>query len=132
MAQNRYQRIRDDHSTEIAEDYCELIDSLIQETGEARAVDLADRLGISHVTVSKSIQRLKREGLVISEPYRSIFLTDEGKQLAASSRERHRLVLEFLTALGVPKEIAEADTEGIEHHVSAETLEAMRAFLKSR
>ncbi|MBX3118126.1 MAG: manganese-binding transcriptional regulator MntR [Fimbriimonadaceae bacterium] len=132
MTQNRYQRTREDHSTEIAEDYCELIDSLIQETGEARAVDLADRLGISHVTVSKSIQRLKREGLVVSEPYRSIFLTDKGKALADSSRERHKLVLAFLTALGVPADVAEADTEGIEHHVSAETLAAMRAFMKSR
>ncbi len=132
MTQNRYQRIRDDHSTEIAEDYCELIDSLIQETGEARAVDLAERLGISHVTVSKSIQRLKREGWVNSEPYRSIFLTEKGKALAASSRERHRLVLEFLMALGVPESVAEADTEGIEHHVSAETLDAMRSFLSKR
>lgn len=132
MTPNRYQRIREDHSTEIAEDYCELIDSLIQETGEARAVDLAERLGISHVTVSKSIQRLKRDGLVNSEPYRSIFLTKKGKALADASRERHRLVFEFLMALGVPESVAEADTEGIEHHVSDETLAAMKQFLSKR
>jgi DtxR family transcriptional regulator, manganese transport regulator len=128
---NRYQRTRDDHSREKAEDYVELIDTLIQETGEARAVDLADRLGISHVTVSKTIQRLQRDGLVTSQPYRSIFLTDTGSEMARLSRERHTLVHDFLLALGVPEDVAEADAEGIEHHVSDSTLAAMRRYLDS-
>jgi DtxR family manganese transport transcriptional regulator len=131
MGTNRFQRTREDHSRETAEDYCELIDLLISETGEARAVDLADRLGISHVAVSKTVQRLQREGLVTSLPYRSIFLTEEGKQLAMRSRERHDMVNNFLLALGVPQSVAESDAEGIEHHVSAETLAAMRKFLDS-
>jgi DtxR family manganese transport transcriptional regulator len=126
---DRFQRTRDDHSRENAEDYVELIDALIRETGEARAVDLADRLGVSHVTVSKTIQRLQREGLVTSQPYRSIFLTDHGRQIAADSRARHELVLQFLLSLGVSPEIAEIDSEGIEHHVSQETLDAMRRHL---
>lgn len=108
----------------------ELIDSLIKETGEARAVDLAERLGISHVTVSKTVQRLQREGYVTSQPYRSIFLTDMGRALAAASRERHELVASFLLALGVPADVAEVDAEGIEHHVSAATLKAMREFVE--
>lgn len=132
MAANRFQRTRQDHSRETAEDYCELIDALIQETGEARAVDLADRLGVSHVAVSKNIQRLQRDGLVTALPYRSIFLTDEGRKLAARARERHQLVHDFLLALGVSKDVADTDAEGIEHHVSAETLKAMRAFLEKR
>jgi len=90
---------------------------------------MADRLGISHVAVSKTIHRLQREGFVTMQPYRSIFLTAKGKKLAASSRERHALVHDFLIALGVPEEVAEADVEGIEHHVSSETLHAMQAFL---
>jgi DtxR family manganese transport transcriptional regulator len=126
---NRYQRTRDDHSREKAEDYLELIDSLIRETGEARAVDLAERLGISHVTVTKTVHRLQREGLVTSQPYRSIFLTDKGTEVARRSRERHLLVHDFLVALGVPDEVAEVDAEGIEHHVSQSTLEAMKRFL---
>jgi DtxR family manganese transport transcriptional regulator len=129
-APNRFQRTRDDHSRENAEDYVELIHSLIEETGEARAVDLADRLGISHVTVSKTVRRLQREGFVTAQPYRSIFLTEKGKQMAQSSRERHELVLKFLEAIGVPSEIAETDAEGIEHHVSKATLAAMGSFLK--
>ena len=126
---DRFQRTRDDHSRENAEDYVELIESLIAETGEARAVDLAERLGVSHVTVSKTIQRLQREGYVTTQPYRSIFLTDKGKQVAATSRERHDLVLRFLIKLGVPPDVAETDSEGIEHHVSDDTLDAMRRFL---
>jgi len=106
-----------------------LIESLIAETGEARAVDLAERLGVSHVTVSKTIQRLQREGFVTTQPYRSIFLTDKGREVAAASRERHDLVLRFLLALGVPADVAEIDSEGIEHHVSVATLDAMRRFL---
>jgi DtxR family transcriptional regulator, manganese transport regulator len=128
---DRFQRTREDHSRENAEDYVELIDSLIAETGEARAVDLAERLGVSHVTVSKTIQRLQREGYVTTQPYRSIFLTDKGREVAAASRERHDLVLRFLLALGVPADVAETDSEGIEHHVSKATLDAMRRFLAS-
>jgi len=108
----------------------ELIDSLTLEKGEARSVDLAERLGISHVTVSRTLQRLKREGYVSMEPYRSIFLTEEGKALAESARVRHTLVLRFLLALGVPEDVADGDAEGIEHHVSAQTLAAMRRFVE--
>ncbi len=132
MDTNRFQRTRQDHSRETAEDYVELIDSLIREKGEARAVDLAERLGISHVSVSKTVQRLQREGLVTSQPYRSIFLTSEGSAMANAAQVRHELVRSFLLALGVSAEVAEADAEGIEHHVSDETLGAMRAFLAER
>ncbi len=127
---NRFQRTREDHSVETAEDYVELVASLIAESGEARAVDLAERLGVSQVTVSKTVQRLQREGLLAAQPYRSIFLTDKGVQLAQSVRERHEMVVRFLRAIGVPADSAEMDAEGIEHHVSAGTLEAMRRFVE--
>ena len=128
-----FQRVRDAHQTEVAEDYVELISDLIEETGEARVVDLAERLGVSNATVNNTIQRLQRDGLVHSKPYRSIFLTGEGDALAARSRERHVIVRDFLIALGVNAEVAEADAEGVEHHVSDATLQAFRRFLdKSR
>lgn len=129
METNPFQRTRDDHSRERAEDYVELIDLLIRETGEARATDLAGRLGISHVTVSKTVRRLQRDGLVTALPYRSIFLTDAGQTLADQAKVRHELVLAFLLAIGVSPTTAEIDAEGIEHHVSAETLDRMQAFL---
>lgn len=129
MDTTRFQRTRDDHSRENAEDYVELIDSITRERGKTRAVDLARRLGITHVTVAKTIQRLIREGLVTAEPYQAIHLTDKGRDLAAKTRERHELVFSFLLALGVSPDQAEIDTEGIEHHVSDETLKAMRKYL---
>jgi DtxR family manganese transport transcriptional regulator len=130
-AVNRFQRTRDDHSTETAEDYCELIQSLIEERGEARAVEMAERLGISTVTVSQTVQRLAREGYVKSEPYRSIFLTEKGQELAEFSKERHTIVLNFLKSIGVSDATAEHDAEGMEHHVSAETLQKMKVFNSS-
>ncbi len=129
---NRFVRTRDDHAVETAADYVELIDDLIAKQGEARAVDIAAQLGVSHVTVAKTIQRLQREGLVTSLPYRSIFLTEEGRELAEHSRMKHLIVLDFLRALGVPSEVAETDAEGIEHHVSEATLAAMAKFLDQK
>lgn len=125
----RFQRVRDAHQTEIAEDYVELVADLIDTKGEARVVDLAGRLGVTKATVNNTIQRLQRDGFVSSEPYRSIFLTEKGLRLAAASRERHLLVIDMLVALGVDRETANADAEGIEHHVSEATLDAFRKFL---
>jgi DtxR family manganese transport transcriptional regulator len=125
----RFKRVRDAHQTEMAEDYVELIADLIDEKGEARLVDLADRLGVTKPTVNSTVQRLQRDGLVTSEPYRSIFLTDKGRDLAASSRQRHQVVREFLVALGIDAETADSDAEGIEHHVSEATLDAFRKFV---
>ena len=126
---NGYRRTRSDHAQETGEDYVELIDDLIRETGEARAADIARRLGVTHVTVSKTLGRLKRESLISSEPYRSIFLTPKGKRLPDKSRRRHQLVVDFLLALGVPRADAKTDAEGIEHHISFKTLQAMKRFI---
>lgn len=117
------------HAQERAQDYVEAIADLISGRGEARATDLAKSLGVTHVTVIRTVQRLKREGLVVSEPYRSIFLTDSGRRLAGKARARHAKVVRFLEALGVSASTARADAEGIEHHVSAETLAAMERYL---
>jgi DtxR family manganese transport transcriptional regulator len=114
---------------ELAADYVELIEDLTHEFGEARAADLATRMGVSHVTVSKTLQRLVRDGFVTYRPYRSIFLTETGKELARAARERHHLLLRFLEWLGLPPIICEQDAEGMEHHISEETLCALRARL---
>jgi DtxR family transcriptional regulator, manganese transport regulator len=116
------------HSTETAEDYAEAIAELSTSVGEARAVDLARRLGVSHVTVIRTVARLHRDGYVRTQPYRAIFLTDKGKRLAEASRRRHDIVVEFLLSLGVPEAIAQTDAEGIEHHVSPETLVAFKRY----
>ncbi len=127
---SHHARTRLAHALEIAEDYVEAIADLITQEGEARVVDLARRLGVSHVTVVRTIGRLSRQGLVVTKPYRSIFLTPEGESLAESARRRHRIVVDALGALGVDRETAEADAEGIEHHVSDATLAALEAFVR--
>jgi DtxR family manganese transport transcriptional regulator len=119
---SRINRIRRAHQSEVAEDYVEMIADLIAETGEARTVDLAARFGVTSPTVNAIIRRLQREDLVETRPYRSIFLTEAGQALAKEARDRHRIVRDFLVAIGVPEAIAEEDAEGIEHHISAETL----------
>jgi len=121
---------RREHAHEVAEDYVEAIADLVAETGEARVVDLAKRLGVTHVTVNRTIARLQKAGYVTSQPYRAIFLTGDGRNLAASCKSRHEIVVAFLRSLGVPQRIAERDAEGIEHHVSPETLKAFKAGLK--
>ena len=123
---------REEHSQETAQDYVELIADLIEKAGEARVSDMARHLGVTHVTVSRTIQRLKREGLVTAQPYRSIFLTEAGSTLAKESRERHETVVRFLLSLGIPPEVAESDAEGIEHHVSQETLAAFVKHLRKQ
>lgn len=128
----RFERIRLAHQSEVAEDYVEMIADLIAETGEARAVDLAMRFGVTAPTVNATVQRLVREGLVETQPYRSIFLTDAGRELAATCAKRHAVVRDFLMAIGVSPEVAEADAEGLEHHVSQETLSAFKAVIKAK
>jgi DtxR family manganese transport transcriptional regulator len=123
---------RREHANEIAEDYVELIAELIATTGEARVTDLARRLGVTHVTVNRAIQRLQRGGLVNARPYRSIFLTEAGRKLSGESRRRHEIVVEFLKSLGVPDTVAHLDAEGMEHHVSKKTLSAFVKHLERR
>lgn len=123
------QRTRQQHAQERAEDYVEAIADLIDSVGEARATDLAKRMGVTHVTVVQTIHRLRLKGLLHSKPYRSIFLTPEGKAMAITARKRREIVVDFLCALGISRTVALQDAEGIEHHVSRETLCAFEQFL---
>jgi DtxR family manganese transport transcriptional regulator len=125
----RFGKAREARATTLIEDYVELIADLLAAHGEARATEVAKRLGVTHPTALKSIARLKREGLATSRPYRGIFLTDAGLALAERVRARHRLMVELLQAVGVPREAAEADAEGMEHHASEATLKAFARFL---
>ena len=125
-----FDQTRRARQSEIAEDYVELIADLIATEGEARVVEMAERMGVTHATVNKTVARLQREGLVSTKPYRSIFLTEAGSRLAEHSRRRHQIVLDFLRAIGVSEEAAALDAEGIEHHVSEETLAAFERLTR--
>ena len=127
-----FQKTRNARRNELLEDYVELIAELIDAEGEARQVDIARRLGVAQPTVAKMLKRLSDEGLVLKKPYRGIFLTDAGRELALECRRRHDIVEGFLRALGVDDETARHDAEGIEHYVSAETLEVFERFVAEK
>jgi DtxR family manganese transport transcriptional regulator len=78
------------------------------------------------------MRRLQEARLVTQEPYRDIAWTPEGRALAERGRRKHRIVEGFLLAIGVSDEKARIDAEGMEHHVSDETLDAMERFLDRR
>lgn len=128
---HRFAHARSAQATALLEDYAELIADLLAQDGEARTTDIARRLGVSHATTIKALARLKREGLATARPYRGVFLTASGHELARRARARHRLVVDLLLAIGVPKDAAEQDAEGIEHHVSEATLAAFGRFLRA-
>ena len=125
-----FKKVRDAHKTENTEDYLEIIADLLNTKGEARIVDIATKLDIAQATANKTIQRLQNQGFVKKEPYRSIFLTLKGQEVASASKKRHIIVLTFLKNLGLDVKTAEADAEGIEHHVSDKTLKKMEQFNK--
>lgn len=127
-----FRRTRRDHASEIAEDYVEAIAEIIDASGACRVRDLSERFGVTHVTVVRAIQRLERDGLVVTEPYRPVELTPQGQRLATECKRRHDIVFAFLLALGVPEQVAIEDAEGIEHHVSPETLKRFQAFISDQ
>lgn len=125
-----FERVRAAHASETAQDYAEAIAELREGEGVARVVDLARLLGVTHVTVVRTVARLRRSGLVEPTSAAGIRLTPAGQRVARDARARHEAVTAFLRSIGVPAAIAEADAEGIEHHVSAETLAAFRRFTR--
>ncbi|WP_315851721.1 manganese-binding transcriptional regulator MntR [Roseimaritima multifibrata] len=126
-----HKRTRDDHASEVAEDYVEAIGDKIAANGVCRSMDLVQEFSVTHATVNNTVARLQRDGLVTTQPYQPIELTAAGKRLATAARKRHEIVKSFLEAMGVSSRTAAIDSEGIEHHVSKETLQAMKKILKN-
>lgn len=126
-----FRAVRKQHKSEMAEDYTELIADLIADTGQARIGQIAKQLGVSHVTVIRTLQRLHKAGYVKVAPQQPVILTAAGAKMARHAKNRHRLLLNFLMFLGVPKIIAEQDVEGIEHHISSISLQAINTHMKT-
>jgi len=110
------------------EDYLEQILELISTKGYARVVDIADRLSISQASVTNMIQRLDAEGFLHYEKYRGLILTRAGEDLAKNITRRHRLLTEFLQLLGLAEATIYQDVEGMEHHLSPETVRAIESL----
>lgn len=117
-------------SSSAVEDYLERIQELIEAKGYARVVDIALSLGISQASVTNMVKRLDAEGFVKHEKYRGLILTEEGRAIAKAVGERHRILTEFLRLLGISETELERDVEGMEHHLSASTLEAIESLCR--
>ena len=109
-----FKKVRSAHQSENTEDYLELIGDLLNQNGEARIVDIAEKLDIAQSTANKTIKRLVTQGYIKKEAYRSIFLTLKGQIIASNSKKRHHIVYKFLKNLGLDHNTASADSEGIE------------------
>ena len=127
---NPHSRTRAHHANETAEDYVEAVFDTIGEKQSCRVQDLARHFDVSHVTVSRIVSRLCTEGLMSTSPYQPIELTKKGESLAKRVKKRHEIVYQFLISLGVDQQTAHIDSEGIEHHVSQVTLNAMKRHIK--
>lgn len=117
--------------TESAEDYLERIQDLEQRKGYARVADIAENLGLKPGSVSGMIQRLARQDYLVYERYRGFRLTAKGQNVARRIQKRHHIVAGFLRLLEIDPVTAFRDTEGIEHHLSAETLKALERLVEN-
>jgi len=100
------------------EDHIEIIYSLIEQKGYARVSDIAEALSVLPSSVTKMVQKLDKDGYLIYERYRGLVLTPRGQKLGKRLLERHGLLEQFLRLIGVDEERIYGDVEGIEHHLS--------------
>ncbi|AOZ91478.1 transcriptional regulator MntR [Paenibacillus crassostreae] len=112
------------------EDYLERIYKLIDEKGYARVSDIAEGLEVHPSSVTKMIQKLDKDEYLIYEKYRGLILTSKGKKIGKRLVDRHELLEEFLTVIGVQQENIYADVEGIEHHLSWDSITQIEILLE--
>lgn len=111
--------------TQSAEDYLERIHELIEEKGYARVVDIAESLKVREASVTSMVQRLGEQGYLNYERYRGLVLTEKGREVACQIQERHETLARFFSLLGIDAEIQRRDIEGIEHHLSGDTVKLL-------
>jgi len=117
--------------TPTMEDYVERIHTLICEKGYARVIDIAQLLEVQSPSVTRMVQKLAEAGLVEYERYRGVVLTEAGNRLGEQMQWRHQTLERFLRVLGVEDEaVIWTDVEGIEHHVSPQTLGAIHKLVE--
>ena len=100
------------------EDHIEQIYILIEQKGYARVSDIAEALAVLPSSVTKMVQKLDKDGFLIYEKYRGLTLTNKGMKLGKKLVKRHELLEDFLRLIGVEESNIYADVEGIEHHLS--------------
>jgi Mn-dependent DtxR family transcriptional regulator len=112
------------------EDYLERIYKLIDEKGYARVSDIAEGLEVHPSSVTKMIQKLDKDEYLIYEKYRGLVLTSKGKKVGKRLVDRHQLLEEFLGLIGVQQEHIYKDVEGIEHHLSWDSITRIETLVE--
>ena len=108
-----------------AEDYLERIYELIEEKSYARVVDIASTLKVRQASVTSMVQKLAELGYLKYEKYRGLRLTNKGREVARKIRDRHQTLSRFFSLFGLDAKTQKRDIEGIEHHLSPETVEVL-------
>ena len=108
-----------------AEDYLERIHELIESKGTAHVADIAQSLNVGQPSVTSMVQKLADEGYLRYEKYRSLTLTDAGRTVAERIRNRHVVLASFFTLFDLDDDTQARDIEGIEHHLSSDTLNTL-------
>lgn len=111
------------------EDYLEAIDTVAEQKGYARVKDISDILGVALPSVTEMFQKLSDAGYINYEKYSGVTLTETGREIAKKTKEKHRILREFLQILGVDDTIADSDACRIEHVVNPETLDRLTKFV---
>ncbi|MBR1456765.1 MAG: metal-dependent transcriptional regulator [Oscillospiraceae bacterium] len=111
-----------------SEDYLEAMLMMKEKHGYIRSIDIAEHLGVTKPSVSYATKRLRENGYITMDPDGLITLSDKGMEIAARIYERHKLLSALLVKLGVDEEIAREDACKIEHDLSVETFDAIRAY----
>jgi len=117
-------------ATPSMEDYLERIYLLIDEKGYARVSDIAEGLEVHPSSVTKMIQKLDKDNYLIYEKYRGLIMTPKGKKMGKRLVDRHQMLEEFLNVIGVQEENIYADVEGIEHHLSWDSITCIEALIE--
>ncbi len=117
---------------ESMEDYLEAILVLSQQIEHVRSVDVASYLGFSKPSVSHAVKLMEKKGLVQLDDSKILDLTDEGRQIAQATYQRHCFFTQMFEEIGVPKEIAEEDACRIEHYISEETYQAIQKYFENK
>ena len=117
---------------ESAENYLETILVLCRKNGSVRSIDVANELGFTKPSVSIAMKQLRENGYITVESDGSLNLTSQGLEVAQSVLERHNILAKALIAIGVDEETAYIDSCKIEHHISQQSIDKIKAFLLSR
>jgi DtxR family Mn-dependent transcriptional regulator len=117
-------------TTKRNEDYLEAIEAIAGKKGYARVKDVADRLGLALSSVTEMFQKLDETGYINYEKYSGVTLTSKGRRIAKRTKEKHEVLRDFLSVLGVDDQIADEDACKIEHIVNPETLEVLTKFVE--